>query len=123
MIIGAAGCGSPGGVEVTMDEYSVDTDPRSAASGTVTFRARNVGALAHQLLVLETARDADELPVRGGLVRTSTKGIRESGQIEIIAADASKTLQAALAPGRYVLICNIAGHYDLGMRTAFLVSR
>jgi uncharacterized cupredoxin-like copper-binding protein len=26
-----------------------------------------------------------------------------------------------LTPGKYVLICNIAGHYVLGMRTGFTV--
>jgi len=28
---------------------------------------------------------------------------------------------ATLEPGQYVLICNVAGHYGLGMRTALKV--
>lgn len=106
-----------------MDEYSVHADPRSAPAGSVTFRVRNVGAIAHQFLVLRTNRDAGDLPVRGGLVRTGSRGITEAGEIEVMTADASETVEITLAAGRYVLICNIAGHYDLGMRTGFRVTR
>jgi uncharacterized cupredoxin-like copper-binding protein len=38
-----------------------------------------------------------------------------------IAANRVTTLSADLAPGNYVIICNVAGHYQLGMRAAFKV--
>jgi uncharacterized cupredoxin-like copper-binding protein len=38
-----------------------------------------------------------------------------------ISAGRSTTLSADLAPGRYVIICNVAGHYQLGMRAELQV--
>jgi uncharacterized cupredoxin-like copper-binding protein len=31
-------------------------------------------------------------------------------------------VSADLAAGKYVIICNVAGHYQLGMRAAFTVN-
>ena len=117
----ASGCASDGGIGITMDEYSVKADPASTESGSVTFSVRNVGAIAHQLLVLRTRRDSDDLPVKGGLVRLDARGIDVAGEIELLAADAAADLAVTLEPGPYVLICNIAGHYDLGMHAPFRV--
>jgi len=36
------------------------------------------------------------------------------GKVEVVTAD--------LAAGNYVIICNVAGHYQLGMRAAFTVN-
>ena len=117
----AAACASDGGIGITMDEYSVKADPASTESGSVTFGVRNVGAIAHQLLVLRTRRDADHLPVKGGLVRLDARGIDVAAEIELLAADAGADLAVTLEPGPHVLICNIAGHYDLGMHAPFRV--
>jgi uncharacterized cupredoxin-like copper-binding protein len=38
-----------------------------------------------------------------------------------IAAGKSAAVTLDLTPGKYVFICNVAGHYQLGMHTAFTV--
>ena len=42
-------------------------------------------------------------------------------QMTNIAAGRVTTLSADLQPGHYVIICNVAGHYQLGMRVALTV--
>jgi uncharacterized cupredoxin-like copper-binding protein len=40
------------------------------------------------------------------------------GEIEGIAPGKSGRITLTLKRGRYLLICNVAGHYQLGMKTA-----
>ncbi len=42
-------------------------------------------------------------------------------QIKSIAVGKVATITADLQPGSYLIICNIAGHYQLGMRAALKV--
>jgi hypothetical protein len=116
-------CASRGGVTVQLDEYSVSADPSSSPAGDITFTARNVGAIVHQLLVLATRLDADDLPVEDGVVQVDEQKVRTAGEVDLVTADDTEVLTLDLAPGNYVLICNIASHYDNGMRAGFRVTR
>jgi uncharacterized cupredoxin-like copper-binding protein len=42
--------------------------------------------------------------------------------VEDITAGSTRDLTVDLQPGRYVLVCNIPGHYKLGMHTALTAS-
>jgi len=39
-----------------------------------------------------------------------------------VAVGTTKLFHTALAAGHYVLVCNLPGHYKLGMHTAFTVT-
>ena len=112
-------CSAQGGVSVTLDEWSLEADPASTEAGDVTFTARNRGDVVHQLLVLQTTRSFDGLPVRKGVVRLDARGITEVGEIPVVAEDDAEALSLTLRAGDYVLICNIASHYSNGMRARF----
>jgi uncharacterized cupredoxin-like copper-binding protein len=43
------------------------------------------------------------------------------GEVEDILAGTNKSETFDLASGKYVLVCNVAGHYKSGMATAFEV--
>ena len=43
------------------------------------------------------------------------------GRMQNIAPNRVSTLEVNLAAGSYVIICNVAGHYQLGMRAALKV--
>lgn len=113
-------CGS-GGVAVTLDEYSVRVEPETKA-GLVEFKVRNVGQIEHELDVLRTDLDPDGLPVKDAEVRVRSAGITLVTKTGRIRAGDSAELSLLLRPGRYVLICNVPGHYQSGMRTALRVS-
>lgn len=120
LIVGGCGSSDPG-IATRVDEYGIELGSSSAPEGEVEFSVRNDGEVAHQLVVLRTKQDADDLPVKDGVVRTDAKGIDEVGSIQLLASGASESLRVDLEAGSYVLICNIAGHYPSGMHAPFRV--
>jgi uncharacterized cupredoxin-like copper-binding protein len=79
------------------------------------------GKTEHEFVVLRTDLDDAHLPVDKGLVTESR--FRKMGEVEDLAQGSTKRLSLKLAPGRYVLICNRPGHYEMGMHTSFVVAR
>ena len=94
-------------------------DPASVPAGPVTFTLTNSGSEDHEMVVVKTDTAADQLEV-GTDDRVSEDD--SVGEIAEIKPDTTGTVTLDLAPGNYVLLCNIALHYGQGMRAAFTVS-
>jgi uncharacterized cupredoxin-like copper-binding protein len=103
-------------VKVTLKEFKVLPTPTSARPGPVAFSIRNTGTLTHELVVLKTNIAPAKLPVKG------SKAV-EVGRVGKVAVRAGKTggLALSLKAGKYVLLCNVAGHYQAGQRIGFVV--
>jgi uncharacterized cupredoxin-like copper-binding protein len=128
LVLAACGGGSDGAqmpaagdVSVTLKEWSLTADPGSVAAGSVTFAATNDGSLQHELVVLKTDLAAGALPVSGGSVDEAAAG-DVIGEVPAFSAGATESLTLELEPGAYVLFCNIGGHYQQGVRSAFTVT-
>jgi uncharacterized cupredoxin-like copper-binding protein len=121
---GGAATPAPTGetVVVELKEWSVTPDKSSVAAGRVTFEAKNVGTIPHELVVLKTALPADALVVEESVVNEDASGelIGEIEEDELAAGQSSST-SFDLTPGKYVLFCNIPAHYQSGMFVAFEV--
>jgi uncharacterized cupredoxin-like copper-binding protein len=103
-------------IQATLNEWSLGVTAPRAQNGKVTFTVSNAGKLKHEFVVLRTSRAADQL---GSATKVSEAGnVGETGDI---AAGSSKTVTIALKPGHYSLVCNLPGHYKLGMHTDFTV--
>ena len=112
-----ASVGADGSVPVELAEWSVKA-PASAKAGKVNFNAKNSGSTPHELVVLRTDLDAGALQKNAsGLVDEARNGV--VAKTRQVAQGGTEPLEATLAAGKYVLICNVPGHYGLGMRTAF----
>ena len=119
----ASGDGATGGVAVELnDSWQVIPVPDNIAAGEVAFTASNAGAQPHELVVVETDLDPTDLPVEAGAVPASGDGFETLGKTELLDGGASGELTLELEAGNYLLICNVAGHYQLGMTTAFTVN-
>jgi uncharacterized cupredoxin-like copper-binding protein len=116
----AGSCGAPGSVGVDLDEYSLRA-PAEAPAGRVTFSVRNVGEIEHELVIVATSRDPGDLPVEDGVVDVRSPGFRLAGATPRIAPGDEQTLTLSLPRGPYVLLCNVPGHYQSGMRAGFRV--
>ena len=127
LVLLVAACGSnepatlPSDVQVTVDmkEYSVTVSPATIKAGTIKFGIRNVGTMAHQFDLIKTDLAADKLPID-----TATAKAKEDGMVkQVLNIQAGKvaTASADLQPGHYVIICNVAGHYQLGMKADLTV--
>lgn len=106
-------------VKATLSEFAIALDSASVPAGEVTFEAENTGALPHELAVVRTDEAADALPVDGAQVDES--GLDIVGRIAEFAAASTESGTFTLEAGNYILFCNIAGHYQGGMTTAFTV--
>jgi uncharacterized cupredoxin-like copper-binding protein len=116
-LVPAASALAGGSTKITLDEFSVKASPKSASAGKVTFNVKNAGQDEHYFLVIKTSTAASKLKVSHG--RASTKG--QVAELKDIAGGKSKKLSVSLKKGHYVLICNLPGHYQQGMRTDFTV--
>ncbi|MFM0558094.1 cupredoxin domain-containing protein [Paraburkholderia sediminicola] len=110
-------------IHVKLTDNAIEPDPRTANAGRVTFEVNNAanGNTEHEFVVLRTDRDDGHLPVHKGQVTESR--FKKMGEVEDLEHGSTKRLSLKLAPGRYVLICNRPGHYEMGMHTSFVVAR
>jgi uncharacterized cupredoxin-like copper-binding protein len=108
-----AASGTAATVKVTLDEMRVGAAPLKIAAGRITFVARNAGSVDHEMVVVRRP-SAGTLPLAG--YKADEHGLN-MGEIEGIKPGKSGTLTLTLKRGRYLLICNVPGHYQLGMTT------
>ena len=111
----------PSDVNVIVDlkDYAITLSVASVKAGTVKFGIRNNATMVHDFDVYKTDLPFDKLPIDGGSAKVKIDGLVK--QMINIAANRSTTLSADLQPGNYVIICNVAGHYQLGMRVGLKV--
>jgi len=118
---GAQQAGAPAGsqVIVEMTDYRVTVNVASVKAGSTKIGVRNLASQMHSFEVLKTDLPHDKLPIDGVSAKAKEDG--KVGGIESIAPGGSASVTLDLAPGKYVLICNVAGHYQLGMHISFTV--
>ena len=98
--------------------------PTSTTSGDVSFTVKNTGTIDHEVVVLKTDTAFDQLKVgdsEADKVDESTS-VGETGDPALKPGESRTFTVSGMAAGSYVLVCNIAKHYGLGMRSAFKVS-
>lgn len=107
-------------VDVSLNEFSLTPSVAKGEAGPVTFSADNEGKIPHELVIIKTDTAIDKLPVTNGKVDEDAAG-ETIGEIEEFQAGLTLAGTFDLAPGKYALICNIAGHYQSGMHAEFEV--
>ena len=98
-------------LEVSMTEFKFDPADPEVAAGNVEITATNDGKTEHELVLLKTNTDPSKLPKEGGEV--SEDGA--VGEIADVPGGQSGSATFDLKPGKYVMLCNLPGHYDAGM--------
>jgi uncharacterized cupredoxin-like copper-binding protein len=110
-------------VNVLLDDFDVERDAAVVPAGTVSFRIRNQGPTTHEVIVVRTDLDSDELPLQpdGLTVDEEGEGVHFLDEAEGLDIDDRQTMVLDLAAGNYVLYCNLEGHYLGGMHAALTV--
>ena len=117
-----AACGGPTSVNVTMTDYQMDLSVESVKAGDVVFHIQNDSDITvHEFVVVQTESMAADLPVGEDLLVDESL-FTPVDEVEDLAAGDSADLAVTLTPGHYILLCNIAGHYQLGMHHDFNVT-
>jgi uncharacterized cupredoxin-like copper-binding protein len=106
-------------VVAELADSKITVNVPTVKAGKIKIGVRNVGTMEHSFQVLKTDLAPDKLPTDGASAKAKEDG--KVGEIKSIAAGKSSAVTLDLTPGKYVFICNIAGHYQLGMHTGFTV--
>jgi uncharacterized cupredoxin-like copper-binding protein len=106
-------------LSVTGTEMAFAPSSLTAKAGNVKFTFTNDGKVEHELIVLKTDAAADSL-------KPNSKGrVSEAdsvGEVSETAPGATKSSVITLTAGKYVIICNVPGHYAMGMRGTLIVT-
>ena len=106
-------------VVAELADNKITVNVPSVKAGKIKIGVRNVGTMEHSIEVLKTDLAPDKLPIDAAAAKAKEDG--KVGEIKSVPTGKSAALTLDLIPGKYVFICNIAGHYQLGMRTGFTV--
>jgi uncharacterized cupredoxin-like copper-binding protein len=127
-------------VTVRMGERSgemfFEPDERRLKAGKVTVNARNVGDVEHDIVMVKTDLPAHEMPMtpeggpdynQAGHVMFGGHGEGGHGadggdDIHVMPGETER-IHANLEPGKYVLVCTYAGHYQAGQHASVRVVR
>lgn len=105
---------SGGAVSVALVEWKLLPEEVTVRAGRVTFVVRNNGKMDHEFLVLRSDRHHHSLKVKKGqAVETGLLG-----EIPLIAKGTTKRITLNVPRGRYVMLCNLIGHYQAGQFAA-----
>ena len=120
----AAAAGGP--VTVTLDQWSLTPSVSTVPPGPVTFVVSNAGTITHEFVVIRTDTQAADFHIGSfegekDRINEDTVGtnVGETGDME---AGLTQSLSLDLRPGHYAFVCNLPGHYGLGMHTDFVVA-
>jgi uncharacterized cupredoxin-like copper-binding protein len=109
-------------IKATLLDNAIKLDASRVKAGRVTFEVSNGSDTnqTHELVVLKTDLAANKLPIRKRQVPESQ--FKKMGEAQDMAPGKNRRLTLKLASGHYVLICNKAGHYSMGMHTFLVVT-
>jgi uncharacterized cupredoxin-like copper-binding protein len=107
-------------VTIVVRDFAIRA-PREVAATTTRFAVRNAGPEDHELLVVRTP--SRRLPLRRDGVTVDERALerRTVAVLEPIVAGRVRDVDVRLTPGRYVLFCNMTGHYLGGMHAVLTV--
>ena len=100
----------------------VKVDRATVPAGEVEFRVVNTSDdLEHEMIVVPIADTGTPLPYNADTGRFDEDAAGAIGEVPETEAGGKGALVLHLDPGTYMLACNIAGHYAMGMWTLITV--
>ena len=115
---GAGGSAQAATLEIKMGEFYFKPKEATAKAGPTKIEAPNEGKVEHELVLFKTDMNPAKLPTEAsGEVDEEKldKVAEEAGEIPDVEAGDTKSGDFKLTPGKYVMFCNLPGHYAAGM--------
>jgi uncharacterized cupredoxin-like copper-binding protein len=104
-------------VSVALVEWKLLPGQVTVRAGRVTFVVRNNGTMDHEFLVLRSDRHHHSLKLKGGQAVETGR----LGEIPKIPAGTSKRITLKVPRGKYIMLCNMLGHYQAGQYASLRV--
>ena len=126
LVAASAGCGGTSSsavplVRVSERDFRIQA-PREVHAGRVRLRLENNGPDSHELIVVREVA-GESMPLRSDGLTVDEEAVERRTAVVIEGlerGDAHEQL-VTLKPGRYLLFCNMAGHYLGGMHKTLVV--
>jgi len=116
----ALGMGMKG--DMSSAKMGIGTDRKVVDRGKVRFDIVNLAStLVHEVIVAPVIDENQVLAYDEAKTRVDQDTIKTLGQISEIDPNKSASMTLELKPGKYVLYCNLPGHYMAGMWTVIEV--
>ena len=117
-------CAETLNVELANDgPYAITTADNFQGNCEINFTVKNYAALVHNFQVFKTDLAIDTLPINE---ETAMVDVEAAGELlyssKDLEQDDTETGTLQLETGEYILFCNIAGHYQLGMIKTFTIN-
>jgi uncharacterized cupredoxin-like copper-binding protein len=109
-------------VAVSLTEFDVSPEQPSVVDGLVNFQVSNDGVILHDFRVIASDLAVDALPMDASGLQVDEGQLDVVGSTQLLEAGTSELVSVELPPGNYILICNVATHYQAGMRIGFEVT-
>ena len=108
--------------DMGLAKMGIAANPKSALPGMVRFDVTNLASgLVHEVQVARINDEAQVLAYDQSRNKVDLEGLQTLGAVSEIMPNKSASLILDLAPGKYLLFCNVAGHYMAGMWTVIEV--
>ena len=102
----------------------ITTDVTTVRAGKVDFEVVNdSGDLAHEMLVVKVKSFDEVLPYNDKNASVVEDETNDFGEVSELEPGQSGSLEVNLKPGKYVLLCNVPGHYKSHMFADLLVTQ
>jgi uncharacterized cupredoxin-like copper-binding protein len=106
-------------VRITEKDFQIVVEPGRIPAGEVELVVRNQGPDTHELIMVRSR--GSQPPLRRDGLTVDEEALHEVGAVEGVHPDGVGRVRLHLAPGRYELFCNMAGHFMAGMHGELVV--
>jgi uncharacterized cupredoxin-like copper-binding protein len=115
--------GTPG-MDQSKSPMQIKLSAATAKAGLITFKVKNSSKeTVHEMIVAVLKEPGKQLPYRAADSEVDEKKITSKGEVSELDPGKSGTLSVNLPAGKYLLMCNVAGHFAAGMWVGFTVTK
>jgi len=106
------------------EQMGITTDVSTVKAGKIDFEVHNDSRnLVHEMLVVKVKSYDDPLPYDNKDASIIEDDTNDFGEVSELEPGQSGSLTVNLRPGKYLLLCNVRGHYKSHMYTSLLVTQ
>ena len=111
------------GIDLSKATMGIKATPDTVPRGIVAFKVTNNSKdTVHEMIVMLLKDPSQPLPYIDAEKRVDEDKAGDKGEVSELDPGQSGSLTLNLQPGKYLLICNVPGHYAAGMWTEFTVT-